>query len=311
MTTLKTPTLSRCSTILLLVGSFLTIGCSGGFEGLTSDSNKSLSDLPTVGEVNIEAAEPGDVAAVTKVTGTGDLFLGDTKTITFEYTVASDISGPLRLSVDQSALAGVQGIEDVSFAITPASVVATPGMVFTAALEITTLVKAPSFSEQSIQVLIEGDSGNAVTTTVPLAVSPVLEIRMYACDYRNNATLDECWNRPASMDLRAHAQQIQLRFHNCDPASGHIVHGNNPIEHGDRSTAMAAANSKEDCGGMHIATVEGDSTRSGTYYFHDTQNTGQARMINFGIASPLNAKVASVADAFDRDAEDTGGTCNH
>ncbi len=271
----------------------VVVACSGFESGLKEGSAQGFS------------TSTGDLGALSASIDAKHK-LGVDEVYAIQFTNTTNYAGLVRFEIDRSQLTTINGQEDIDLSITPAELNVQSGEDVNLFLNISTPFQSPSFSNQQIAVLAKGENGQQSELKIPLTVEPIVEVQLKECDYQNNATLDECWNAPGSIDLRAHSSGVTLQFTNCDPTSSHIVHGNGPIRHQPTNQPLPQATSETNCAGSYRVQVAADETGQGSYYMHDTQGGGQRRLINFGVQNPLAARAASVADRFDRGPSNAG-----
>ncbi len=271
----------------------LVVACSGFESGVEDGTAQGLS------------TSTGDLGALSASVDAKQK-LGNDEVYAIQFTNSTNYSGLVRFEVDRTQLANIEGQEDVAISITPDELNVQPGEDVNLFLNISTPFQSPSFINQQIAVLAKGVDGQQSELKIPLTVEPIVEVQLKECDYQNNATLDECWNAPGSIDLRAHSAGVTLQFTNCDPTSSHIVHGNGPIRHQPTNQPLPQATSDTNCAGTYRVQIAADENGQGSYYMHDTQGGGQRRLINFGVQNPLAARAASVADSFDRGPSNAG-----
>ena len=284
------------------------IGCTG-YESkkFESDGSQSLSSQNQGQSTNQNPNAPlGTLTASVNAA----MSLGEIQTFNAVYQVDDEYSGPVRFTVDRTPLMGIEGQQDISITVDPGILNVTPGQRVDLEIEVNTPFRSPSFDIQQLKIVAYDDNDKMIEAPMSLSVASVINIELRECDYQNNALLDQCWSIPESIDLRAHAQDVELRFTNCDASRDHVVHGNGPIDHQPVNNPMDPAVSATECTGSYVATIAGDFTGDGTYYMHNTQANAQRRTINFGMVSPASAAVASSADKFDRGASNTGETCH-
>ena len=278
---------------VFLVGCVSLVACSGfepGVEG--TQETQSTSSTGNLGSFQ---------ASLSPVHN-----LGTSQTYQVSFNNSTNYSGQIQFTVDRSSIVMTPGQQDILIDVSPTQANVTPGSQVDLTVTVNAPYRSPSFSNRQIGLVVTGNGGEQSTLSFPLTIRPVVDIELRECAYQNNATLDDCWNAPASMDIRPHSAGVTLRFTNCDPTSDHIVHGNGLVRHQPTNQPLPQANSATNCAGSYTVQVAATDTGNGSYYMHDTQGGGQARQINFGVTNPMSAKAASVADDFDRGPSNAG-----
>lgn len=208
------------------------------------------------------------------------LNLRGSDTMSVTITVQSGITGTLNLSVDRSLLdSALLANSDVTISLSPASIVLDGVKTsYKVDVSLSTTSHAPSF--KSSLDTTSGDQGNfrikaslaggsdLAEAVVPLAISPVLEIRLMDGNHT--------WDPPNSafpMAIRNHAQGVTLRFVNYDTTTDHVVHGNGLIPHQGSAVPlqpqmMTKAPAAGQPGGSYEVVMTSAQAATGSFYCH-------------------------------------------
>ena len=277
--------LIKLSAIIL---AFALTGCGEGFETSSLLKSASLNSDNTTNNDDNNTQTPAPTPAPKTSLGSlsaassADLELGDELIQTVTITAASDFSGEIDLSVDRSSIMAVSGQQDIVITLTPASVNLAAGASADIEVKVESLLSAPSFAMSQLKIVASASDDSALDaeTNLGVQVRPVVTMRMFG----GNVPADR-WDRPATINFRAHSQDLLIRFANMNTDSTHIVHGNGAIPHQNVGMPSdAAANAGEE-GGVYEVTIDANDT-AGSYYYHDIENGNFRRFMNFNQANP-------------------------
>jgi hypothetical protein len=230
-------------------------------------------DEPPPGPVVVPTGSTFALSSPSKQT----LHLDDARTVQVALT-SSTYSGPVSLTVDTSGFT-VPGAADVRFSVAPASVTLAAGQTVLLTVTIESLVSAPSFTGQSVQIVATAPGGGASSVAraqLPLDVLAVYEVKLAG------GAAPESWDSPtAPVSLRRHPGGVLVRFTNMDTASNHIIHSAGVVPHQNTNSPMAPAPAPNSPGGRYEVNVTSQNATSSTYYCHTHEAAGNGRRINF------------------------------
>ena len=237
------------------------------------------------------------------------MILGESRKVIGTLTSLNEFSGTVELAVDRSGLDQIDVEKNIQITINPNRVNLVSGRSAVFELSVVVDSMAPSLDLSKVKIVAKILSGETVSVSsdIGLKVDAVFEMKMFGAN--SNAALR--WDRPnVPINIRDHRSGVSVRFVNYDTRAAHIVHGNGAIPHQlGQSTAATVAGEP---GQAYEVNISAGTVRSGSFYYHDIENGGDARAINFGVSGVSAAKVVitTVGNRKPAASEQTAASCH-
>lgn len=254
-------------------------GSDGSSNNTDSEEDDTRSAPPPV------APEPGESVSISSL-GQSSMKLGETQKINGSLRAGDDFNGTVNLSIDRTQLNAKDLENNVNISIQPSSLQMSAGQSNSFVVTITTDTMSPSFDLSNVSIIVKDAAGERddVTTNLSLKVEPIFEVKMLGA----SDVPDQRWD-PAvnNVSFRDHSAGLKLRFINTD-TQGHVVHGDGAIPHGSIGNPLQQGQAYE-------VDIEAGTVDDASFYYHDIENGGDARDMNFGVANNAAAATLKMA----------------